>query len=294
MCKRFLYDNLFSKYEPEEIYRIKISGNGREYADHIIHWHGDLTIIQKRIITTLLALLDLTPAYAEETWTDLRIYLFATDVEGETRIRNVTTDVDIGFDDIVDNFDLGFMGYIEHRRDKWSYVGDVAYLKLSAYKSKASDGPLQVELDAEYEQTVLEGFVGYRILERELDSAALGLDLLVGARYIEFQTDLSSEAALLGLSASKDLSPDEDCTDTVFALRLQYGGRKGWGSMFWVDVGDGSDSSSEQFVALANYRGDGHWRYFAGYRYLNLEYETSKFEIDLDYSGPMFGASYRM
>ena len=250
--------------------------------------------MQKCLIATVLALLATTSAYAEETWTDLRIYLFATDVEGETRIRNVTTDVDVGFDDIVDNFDLGFMGYIEHRRGKWSYVGDVAYLKLSADKSNASDGPLQVELDAEYEQTVYEGFVGYRILERELDTADLGLDLLVGARYIEFETDLSSEASLLGLTASKDLNPDEDWTDTVFALRLQYGGRKGWGSMFWVDVGDGSDSSSEQFVALANYRGDGNWVYFGGYRYLNFEYETSKFEVDLDYTGPMFGASYRM
>jgi hypothetical protein len=37
---------------------------------------------------------------------------------------------------------------------------------------------------------------------------------------------------------------------------------------------------------------------YGGYCYLNLEYETgsglSKFAIDLDYTGPMFGVSYRM
>jgi hypothetical protein len=67
----------------------------------------------------------------------------------------------------------------------------------------------------------------------------------------------------------------------------QYVGKKGWGGTFWADVG-----------ALASYRGDGNWHYFGGYRYLNLEYDTgsgsSQFGVDLDYTGPMFGASYRM
>ena len=100
------------------------------------------------------------------------------------------------------------------------------------------------------------------------------------------------------LSRDNDRSREEDWTDTVIALRLQYGGDKGWGSSFWVDVGDGSDSSSEQFMALATYRSDSNWRFFGGYRYYNLEDETgsgtSKFEADLDYTGPIFGASYRM
>jgi hypothetical protein len=68
--------------------------------------------------------------------------------------------------------------------------------------------------------------------------------------------------------------------------------------MFWLDVGDGSDSSSKRFLALATYQNDTNWRFYGGYRYLNLEYETgsglSKFAIDLDYTGPMFGVSYRM
>jgi hypothetical protein len=245
-----------------------------------------------------LSLLATSPVMAEETWTDLGIYVFAPDIEGEAQISNVTYDADVGFDDILDQVDLGYMGYIEHRRDKWSFIGNLAYLKVSADESTASDNILQVELDVEFEQTVVEGFVGYRILEREYDAAGLGLDLLVGARHIRLEADLSAEAALLGLSGSRARSRDEDWTDTVLALRLQYGGRKGWGSTIWLDVGDGSDSSSEQFMALASYRGDSNWQYFGGYHYLNLEFETgfgtSRFGVDLDYTGPMFGASYRM
>ena len=261
--------------------------------------------MQKRLITAILALLAVTPAWAEETWTDLGIYLFAAGIEGDAKVRNVTAEIDFGFDDVIENFDMGFMGYFEHRRDKWSFVGDLAYLKLSDDESAAFDRRIttvEIELDAEIALGILGGFVGYRVLEREYDAASLGLDLLIGARYSELEIDLSAEATLLGpimsQSRQNDKARKDDWTDTVLAVRLQYGGRKGWGSTFWLDVGDGSDSSSEQIVALASYRGDSNWQYYGGYRYLNLDYEsgsgTSKFGVDLDFEGPVFGASYRM
>ena len=245
-----------------------------------------------------LLLLPAVPAMAEGPWTELGAYLFASDIDGKVRIRNVTSDVDVGFDDILDNLDLGFMGYVEHRRNRWSFIGDFAYLKLAADDSTASDRLLQVELDAELTQTVIGGFVGYRILERDYDTAGLGVDLIVGARRTDLEIELSTEAELLGLSNSKSRSGEENWTDAVVALRLQYGGRRGWGGSLWIDTGDGSDSSSEQFTALASYRGDGNWQFFGGYRYLNLEFDrgsgSTRFGVDLDYSGPMFGASYRM
>lgn len=127
---------------------------------------------------------------------------------------------------------------------------------------------------------------------------SLGLDLFVGARYTELEVDLSAEASLLGLTTSRARSRDENWTDAVFALRLQYGRRKGWGSTFWLDIGDGSDSSSEQFIGLVSYQSNSNWKFYGGFRYLNLDYDTgsgsSRFGVDLDYTGPMFGASYRM
>jgi hypothetical protein len=253
----------------------------------------------KRFFVVALSLLMSAPALAEETSTNLGIYLFAIAVEGDARVRNVNTEVDLGFDDIVENFDMGYMGYIEHRRGPWSFIGDLAYLRLAADDSSATDrGNLEVELDVEFEQTALEGFAGYRVFERDYDSNELGIDLFIGARHIILEAELGSEASAFGLSRSSSREKEEDWTDTVFAVRLQYGSDRGWGSTFWLDVGDGSDSSSEQFMALASYRGDGNWQYFGGYRYLNLEFDTGSdgtgFGIDLDYTGPMFGANYRM
>ena len=250
-----------------------------------------------RLIAVLCCLLP-TPAFAEDPWTDLGIYLFMADLDGESRLGNVTSDIDVPFDDILENLDFGYMGYLEHRRDRWSFIGDIAYLRLTDEKSSASDGALEVELDVELEQSILEGFVGYRVLERGPDATGLGLDILVGARHTRLEIDLGAEASLLDLSTSRSRDGDEDWTDTVVGLRLQFGDRKGWGGTLWADVGDGSDSSSEQFMALASYRGDSAWQFFGGYRFLNLEFdkgsESRGFGIDIDYSGPMFGASYRL
>ncbi|MCZ6667532.1 MAG: hypothetical protein O6932_02545, partial [Gammaproteobacteria bacterium] len=80
-------------------------------------------------IATIVSLMPVS-AYAEEPMTELGIYLFASEVSGDVGIRNVTIDVDASFSEILDNLDLGFMGYFEHRRDKWSFIGDLVYLKI--------------------------------------------------------------------------------------------------------------------------------------------------------------------
>ncbi len=76
-----------------------------------------------------------TSAFAEEPWTEVRLYLFATEISGEVQLRNVTADVDASFSDILDKLDMGFMGMVEHRRGKWSFIGDIAYLKVTDEES---------------------------------------------------------------------------------------------------------------------------------------------------------------
>jgi hypothetical protein len=54
----------------------------------------------KRYFVLALSLFVTLPVAAEDTSTDLGIYLFATAIEGEAQIRNVSSDVDVGFDDM--------------------------------------------------------------------------------------------------------------------------------------------------------------------------------------------------
>ncbi len=247
------------------------------------------------LTAALLASMMTTSVFAEEPWTEFRFYLFATEISGDVQIADVSADVDASFSDIVDNLDMGFMGVVEHRRDKWSFIVDIAYLKVGDDDSSTT-GPIDIDLEAELAQTIIEGFAGYRFFDNAYDGMDVGVDVMVGARHTSLDIDLDLERSIPGASASTSRNKEEDWVDAVIGVRLENDYRNGWGSSVWLDVGDGSDSSSYQGLALANYSSS-DWKFFGGWRVLHLEYDTgsgsSKFAVDLDYNGPMAGVSYR-
>jgi len=249
------------------------------------------------LLATLFGCVMLTPAHAQENWTEVGIYAFMTDIEGDATLGNVTTDVDVSFSDILDNLDFGLMGFAEHRRGKWSFIGDVAYLNVSAEKTTSRTSVSSLTLDAEFEQTLGEAFVGYRVFAQNQGKSQFGIDLLGGARYNELTFELDTRASLLGLTTSASRKAEEDWVDWVVAARVQYGHENGWGVSAWADIGDGSDSSSYQLMGIVSYRFKNNIRVFGGYRLYNLEYTSDiggrRFDVDLDYAGPMLGVSYR-
>ncbi len=206
------------------------------------------------LLTFLLGCVMLTSANAQENWTEIGIYAMMSSIEGDTKVGNVTSDLDVSFSDILENLDMGFMGFAEHRRGKWSFIGDAVYMKLSADNTKAVNPILSVTLDAEVKQTIAEGFVGYRVLAQDHGDAQFGIDLLGGARYNKIELELGVEANLLGLTTSTSRNPSESWTDGVVAVRAQYAHNNGWGVSAWADIGDGSDSSSYQLAGFVNYR----------------------------------------
>jgi hypothetical protein len=192
------------------------------------------------------------------------------------------------------------MGMVEHRRGEWSFLGDIAYLKVSDDNSSTVGpgvGPgIEIGLEAELAQTVIEGFAGYRFHENAYDSSDLGIDVLFGVRHTALDIDISLDASLPSFSASGSRDLEEDWVDAVIGIRFENDFRNGWGSTVWLDVGDGSDSSSYQGAVMANYSSSA-WKFFGGWRLLHLEYDTgsgtSKFAVDLDYTGPMAGVGYK-
>lgn len=249
------------------------------------------------LLITLIGWVMLTPALAQEKWTEVGIYGFMLGIEGDATLGNVTSDVDVSFSDILDNLDFGFTGFVEHRRGKWSFIGDATYLKFSAEETRSRTPVSSVTLDAEFEQTLAEAFVGYRVFEQNLGEAQFGIDLLGGARYNDLTFELDARASLLGLTISASRNAEVDWVDGVVAARVQYGHENGWGISAWADIGDGSDSSSFQLAAIVSYLFKNNIRVFGGYRQYSFEYTGDsggrRFELDLDYSGPMFGVSYR-
>lgn len=250
----------------------------------------------KSLLTLCLALM-LNSANAQENWTEIGVYGFISDIGGETKIGNTTLEVDVPFSDLLENLDVGFMGFVEHRRDKWSFIGDLFYADISVDDTTAVNPALSIELDAEVKQIMAEGFVGYRVFEQDHGNARFGIDLLGGVRYNKIEVDLGVRATLLGLTASASRNRDEDWVDGVIGVRAQYGHNNGWGVSGWADIGKGSDSNSYQLAAFVNHRFKNNVKLFGGYRYYDFQYEAgsgaSRIKLDLDFSGPMLGIAYR-
>ena len=236
-------------------------------------------------------------AEGREIWTQVNLYLFAVAIDGDTNLNGIESDVDVSFSDILDNLDLGGMVFVEHRRDKWSFIVDGLFMDLSDESSVSTNGVLDIKLEADVLQALAEAFVGYRVLKYDYHNAVLGIDLLGGARYNYIELELSAEASGLGLTTSASRKRDEEWVDAVIAIRFQYTHDNNWGATLWTDIGEGSDSSSYQILGLVNYRFENNISVFGGYRYYHMEYETGSgtnaFELDLDYSGPMIGLGYR-
>ena len=83
----------------------------------------------------------------------------------------------------------------------------------------------------------------------------------------------------------------------MVGLRGNHDLGNGWGVNGWLDAGVGRDSNSYQLLLSGNYTFDNNVKLYAGYRLYHVEYEDgdddNRFEIDADYSGPIFGLSYQ-
>jgi len=259
--------------------------------------NGTKAMNKRCLLPLLLCCLMSYPVHAEESWTEVGFYGMMAAIKGDTQVGNVTADVDVPFSDILENLDIGFMGFIEHRNEKWSFIGDVVYIKLSADSTTAVTPGLSVTLDADLEQTIAESFIGYRVFEQDYGETQIGIDVLGGARYNKLDLKLGAQASLLGLTASRSRNPSQDWVDGVIGARVQYGHNNGWGASGWADYGEGSDSSSYQLAGFVSYRFENKVKVFGGYRLYSFEYSgtsgANRFELDLDYAGPMVGASCR-
>ena len=247
------------------------------------------------LLSGLLSLLILNSVHANEKWTEIGMYMFLTDIKGDTRIGNVVSDVDVPVSDVLDELDMAFMAFVEHRNGKWSFIGDIFYANIGAKDTIARNNvtAVSVDVDVELKQLMLEGFVAYRVVDKRDGITRFGVDLLGGLRYNKIETELGVQVSALGLTTAGSRNGDIDWTDAVVGVRTQYSFGNGWGLSGWADIGDGQDSSSYQLIGLVNYTFKNKARVFGGYRKYNMEYEDNSIALDLDYQGPILGVSFR-
>lgn len=219
------------------------------------------------------------------------------------------SDVEIEFDDILDNLDMTFMGVFEARTGKWSLLTDVVYLNMSkddiSYSAAIPVGPrgrgtVYTDVDADVEMTswILTPAVGYRVIQNE----TMSMDVVGGARYLYLKADAKLDITggfdveLLRRSivrtgeVDKRMIESDDLWDGIVGIRGQVNLNEKWYLPFHADVGTGDSDLTWQAIGGLGYRFS-RVDVAAGYRYLAWEFDDAVFD-DLDISGPYVGVKF--
>lgn len=154
----------------------------------------------------------LVPIETASEWEfNIETYMMATAIDGDTSIGSIQNAiVDVGFDDILDNLDMGFMVHLEAiKNNKWGAYLDYSFMDLS---NRGENG-LGGTVNASMRQGVLEAAVF-----RRFASADYTIDVFGGVRWWDNDIDLKVDSVLLPGTTS--VSDDEDWVDVMMGARF--------------------------------------------------------------------------
>lgn len=194
-------------------------------------------------------------------------------------------DVDVSFGDVLDKLDVGLMGAVEGRRNRWGFLTEILYLSLSA--DADTPGPLFSNLDYQMDMWLVTAAVTYALS----DSDRHFLDIVAGVTYWDVDNRLAFEQ---GVASRRKISEQESWADPIAGLRGRIRLDANWslaGHVFSAVAGD-SDSAWELYAGVGYELGE-RWSLVAGYRHKEVDYAKAGFVYDVEMSGPLLGAAYR-
>ncbi|MBO8087286.1 MAG: hypothetical protein J7D61_14705 [Marichromatium sp.] len=239
--------------------------------------------IRPRITTALLAgcVLASASSTAEETHYRASLYLWGAGIEGETARG---AELDVGFDTLIRNLDLAFMGALEARRGPWTLIGDVVYLNVSAEDGATlpiGGGP-RVDAELGTKGWILDLSGAYRLVERE----RLQLDLLAGVRRLDLEIDFSST-----IPGTRERRASQGAWDLIGGLRGRITLDQRWSLPWRVDLGAGQSDLAWQALGGISYRREA-LAVSLLYRHLAWSFDDDERLDHIRFSGPVLAASW--
>jgi len=221
-------------------------------------------------------------------------YLFAAGMNGKTGISSVTANVDMSFDDILNNLDQGLMALFEARKGPWTYGLEGVYFKLKNEGAKSWQGPLGNTGTGSLEATMTEQLygltVGYRVLDEHTK-----VDVIGAARYTQLDAELNLVTTGPLVPGSNSISGTENWWDPVIGARVLQPLFDAWTLVGYADFGGFGVGSDRTYQLLAGV----NWQFAksvnakAGYRYLYQDYQNDNFVWDMTSSGYYLGAGFK-
>lgn len=221
------------------------------------------------------------------------LYMWAPSIQGET---NQGGDIDISFNDILDNLDFTFMAGLAARKDKFSLLVDVIYMDLEDSSNYTlTRGPFGLRslsiTNLEMTAWVVTPAAAYNVLDSDL----IELNLLAGARYLYLKTDVDLVRQGPLVTSSFSPSGSGHVWDGIVGARGNVKLNERWKIPFHFDVGAGDTDLTWQAFGGVEYKFS-KVDLVAGYRHLEWDFDKNdtggKLFNDLYISGPVLGLRY--
>jgi hypothetical protein len=224
-------------------------------------------------------------------------------VSGTVVTDGEAVEIDVPFEDILDATQVGFMLYLEARRDRLFVAFDGTWATLGA----ASEGVL-IDLDVEFRERIYDVRIGYQVFNRELgdpihrskfDWQRRGIiDVFIGGRY--FRTEpVITLTPIIG--DEREISVVDSRIDPFLGLRAGWDMSSRWNIGFRGDIGGFGIGDAAEFswqaAAEVGFRVSRRVTIFAGYRVLDYDTVTGEGAdrngIELNQHGPIIGGGFR-
>ena len=230
----------------------------------------------------------LAPAVESDDWQfRWSVYAPVVSLDGTTSVGPNVLPVDVGFSDIAESLDGGFVSALEARKGRWSLTGDFIWLKLST-----STLPNRItHIGSRLEQYVMNASVGFEVYE----DAKWTVDALVGAAYtgLKIDSDISVFPPLGGVN-NTFIRAAEHWVDPFVGVRFRYRASDRWRFFGRIDYGGFGVQSDTYFQAIVGggYQINENVGLFAAYRHLLVDYSKAAFSYDVETSGPQLGVLF--
>jgi hypothetical protein len=222
---------------------------------------------------------------ADEGWkVTFTPYAWLAGQTGQVGIGGSVTDVDLSFGDVAENLDMGLMGVLEARHGRWAGRLDLMYISLLVDQDVTQ--PVAGEVELQQDQVVAHPEVGYAVLQRPWG----GIDALAGFRYWHLTADLGVSVTG-GPSTIREGS--QDWADATVGGRIRYRAGDKWRLYGKVDLGAGGSEFTWQAFGGAAYDLGRCCALTAGYRHLDVNYDSDEFLYDTYLTGPALGIELR-
>jgi hypothetical protein len=229
------------------------------------------------------------PPQPQNGWTfEFSPYLWAAGLKGNVDLGPLAPPVrvDVGFDQVLEHLHMTFMGTFEARYGKLGLIADTAYLS----EKVSATGPLGFVNGNLDDKTFFGTFAAaYRIF----DQPKSWVDVVAGAR-VWWRSDTLDITA--PGPASLSVSRDQSWVDPIVGIRARAYVTPEFYLQFYGDIGGfGVAAKSDwQVAGLIGYQYNPSATFFAGYRYLSVDYNRNNYLFDLNLSGPIFGVTFKL